>query len=151
MKVLCRLLYVTFTMSAELLSDATMRTCINESMKVLLPLMDSYPKVKGNEYTISTQEVRALLRERMRELLISLTIYVSPKATHEEIVAIRESESVLANTPGPSPEADSPTPPPPDFPLSQPSPVTSALHKTAYILSPRPRKYIHTCGIDIIY
>jgi hypothetical protein len=138
-------------MSIDLLSDAMMRSYVNEGMKVLLPLMDSYPKVKGNEYTITQQEVRVILRERMRQLLISLTMYLSPKATHEEINAIRCNESVLANTPRYSPDTDSPTPPPPELPVTQPSSPTLMYCKTTCIVSPIPRKYMDTCGIDLIF
>jgi len=138
-------------MSIDLLSDAMMRSYVNEGMKVLLPLMDSYPKIKGNEYTITQQEVRVILRERMRQLLISLTMYLSPKATHQEIIAIRRNESVLANTPRISPVTDSPTPPPPELPVTQPSSPTAMYCKTTCIVSPIPRKYMDTCGIDLIF
>ena len=96
----------------EYLTNESLHEVTNEAMDLLLDIMKRLPLHDDEEYRLSPLEIKRVLRERLKTMLLELAIYMHPRKSLKEIQIIRERELVLESEPVASPPL-SRTPSPP--------------------------------------
>jgi hypothetical protein len=104
-------------MESQCISNHALLESTSECMKVIENVMKGIKVEEGEEYHLSPNEKWVLVRERIRALILEMSIYLHPRKSLEEINILRNRESVLVSLVPSSP------PPPPPPPLQPPPPL----------------------------
>jgi hypothetical protein len=125
----------------EYLTNESLHEVTNEAMDLLIDIMKRLPLDEDEEYQLSPLEIKRVLRERLKTMLLELAIYMHPRKSLKEIQIIRERELVLESEPVATPPLSrTPSPPLPtvtvELDMTPPVIFTKSLASSPLVLPP---------------